>query len=194
MHGIAGMRPPWRGAVFVRDGMALGCPASRGWLPLPPSRKARGRSAARRIPSSLAAPHCRGAGAFRRSVVAISVPGAVLPGADPGGFRLNPIRRAFARLRRRRVQPRRAVPRSGDGRRPGASRVRGYEPRPRAPPLPPFQQRPAGTPLGGEGRRNISLVAEDVKRPKNGRPVSALGLNRIWLLATQTSANDPELT
>ncbi len=92
--------------------------------------------------------------------VAISVPGAVLPGADPGGFWLNPIRRAFARLRPCRVQPLKAVPRSGDGRRPEASRVRGYEPRPRAPPLLPFQQRPAGTPLGGEGERNISLVNE----------------------------------
>ena len=46
---------------------------------------------------------------------------------------------------------------------PGASRVRGYEPRPRAPPLPPFQQRPAGTPLGGEGERNISLLKNRVK-------------------------------
>ena len=41
---------------------------------------------------------------------------------------------------------------------PEASRVRGYEPRPRAPPLLPFQQRPAGTPLGGKGKRNICLA------------------------------------
>jgi len=53
-----------------------------------------------------------------------SVPGAVLPGADPGGFWLNPIRRAFARLRPRRVQPSKAAPRSWSGRLPGASRRR----------------------------------------------------------------------
>src|SRR6185437_1869069 len=42
-------------------------------------------------------PLLKDAGASRRSTAAISVPGAVLPGTDPGGFRLNPIRRAFTR-------------------------------------------------------------------------------------------------
>ena len=50
-----------------------------------------------------------------------------------------PIRAAFAALRPRRVQPSKADPRSGAGRRPRASRVRGCEPHPRAPHLPHFR-------------------------------------------------------
>ena len=74
--------------------------------------------------------------ATRRSTAAISVPGAVTSGRgrSPAGL---PIRAAFAALRPRRVQPFKAVPRSGDGRRPEASRGRGYEPRPQAPQPPP---------------------------------------------------------
>ena len=87
--------------------------------------------------------------------VAISVPGSAFPGTRP--FRPVPVQRA----------PRGGVVVPPD-RCPGASRVRGYEPRPRAPPLLPFQQRPAGTPLGGKGERNISLVGEDVKRKDTG--------------------------
>ena len=59
-------------------------------------------------------------------------------------------RPAFASLGTRLVQPSKADPRSGTGRRPEASRVRGYELRPQAPHLP---QRPASvcrTPLALE--------------------------------------------
>jgi len=49
-----------------------------------------------------------------------SVPGAALPGAD-GRAPPSPIRAAFAALHPRRVQPSKAVPHSGDGRRPEAS-------------------------------------------------------------------------
>ena len=55
---------------------------------------------------------------------------AVLPGADQGS---RPIRAAFAALRPCRVQPLKAVPHSGDGRRPEASRSCGYKPQQRAP-------------------------------------------------------------
>ena len=68
-----------------------------------------------------------------------------------------PIRQAFARLRPRRVQPSKAAPRSGDGQRPEASRVRGYEPRPQAPPLPHVQRASAERPSLGEGGWNIRL-------------------------------------
>ncbi len=49
------------------------------------------------------------------------------------GLAANRIQAAFAALHPHRVQPLKAVPLSGDGRRAGASRARGYEPRPRAP-------------------------------------------------------------
>jgi len=65
-------------------------------------------------------------------LAAICVPGAVLPEVDR--MCLRPIR--CGRLRHPlspHVQPLKADPRSGAGRRPGASRVRGYEPRPQAP-------------------------------------------------------------
>jgi len=66
----------------------------------------RGWSAKRR--TSL--PSCRAlasenAGASRRSIAAISVPGAVASGRGPRRLLAHPIRRAFARLRPRRVQP-----------------------------------------------------------------------------------------
>ncbi len=47
------------------------------------------------------------------------------------------IRRGFARLHPSHVQPLKAAPHSGGGRGPKASRARGYEPRPRAPPPAP---------------------------------------------------------
>jgi len=60
----------------------------------------------------------RPAGRARRSALhrGFSVPGAVLPGVD-GGTTPTVIRAAFAALHPRRVQPSKAVPRSGDGRR-----------------------------------------------------------------------------
>jgi len=79
--------------------------------------------------------------ALRRSTCGFSVPGTVLPGAD-GGLAANRIRAAFAALHPRRVQPLKAVPLSGDGRRPRASRARGYEPRPRAPRQPAWRFAP----------------------------------------------------
>jgi hypothetical protein len=52
------------------------------------------------------------------------------------------------------------------GRSPDAARVRGYEPRPQAPHPPPFPKRPAGTPLGGEGYRNIIRIKNIVNEGK----------------------------
>jgi hypothetical protein len=96
-------------------------------------------------------PHIlRCAGACRRSIAAIFVPGAVTSGRGPGRLSANPIRAAFAALRLRRVQPLKAAPPSGSGRRPRASRVRGYEPRARAPHQPAVSRRPF------EARRRIS--------------------------------------
>ena len=81
----------------------------------------------------------------RRSIAAIFVPGAVLPGAD-GELFAPLIQAAFAALRQLRVQPSKADPRSGAGRLPEASRERGYEPRPQAPRLAPSSKRLATTP------------------------------------------------
>ena len=83
-----------------------------------------------------------------------SVPGAVTSGRGREAAP-SPIRAAFAALRPRRVQPLKAAPRSWGGRRPGASRGRGYEPRPQAPHPPRVLQRPAGRPSRGEGDRGI---------------------------------------
>ena len=83
--------------------------------------------------------------------------GAVLPGADES--LLAPfIRPAFARLRPRLVQPFKAVPLSRDGRLPGASRRRGYEPRPQAPHPLPLSERLMTTPSSGwDGNRHIVI-------------------------------------
>ena len=83
-----------------------------------------------------------------------------------GGFRLNPIRRAFARLRPRRVQPLKADPRSGAGRLPGASRERGYvRPRPQAPHFAPSPKRLAKTPsMSKAGARTIIADRNKVKK------------------------------
>ena len=62
--------------------------------------------------------------AARRSIAAISVPGAVLPDAATSGICANPTRTAFAVPRPRHVQPLKAGLRSEAGRLPGASRVR----------------------------------------------------------------------
>src|SRR5450830_888299 len=85
-----------------------------------------------------------------------SVPGAVTSGRgrgpsrapDPGSFR------------RPSSAPRPAlagVPLSGDGRRPRASRERGYEPRPQAPHLTPSSKRLAKTPSAEPDDRTISI-------------------------------------
>jgi len=67
-----------------------------------------------------------------------SVPGAVASGRGPGRLLARPDPAGFRPPSSApRPAHRRAVPRSGDGRRPRASRVRGYEPRPRAPHPPP---------------------------------------------------------
>jgi len=66
------------------------------------------------------------------------------PRATPAGFR--PPSPAP-------VQPLKAEPRSGPGRLPAASRVRGYEPRPQAPPpCPTFSERLQNAPRLGQGR------------------------------------------
>ena len=68
-----------------------------------------------------------------------------------------PIRAASAALRSRRVQPFWAAPRSGSGRLAGASRLRGYKPRRRAPPPPHVRQCPAERPKRGVVNRNIRI-------------------------------------
>ena len=70
--------------------------------------------------------------------------------ALPGTGRLPPP------LLTRRVQPLKAAGRNAGGRLAGASRVRGYEPRPQAPPLPHVQRASAERPsLGGDSPRII---------------------------------------
>ena len=93
-------------------------PRQRG-LPCSPHEQARGWSAAWRCLWSAAgrrrAPSCAGRVAARRSMAAISVPGAVLPGCD--GPPVGPlIRRTCAPLHRRRVQPLKAAGRDAGGR------------------------------------------------------------------------------
>ena len=75
--------------------------------------------------------------ATRRSIAAFLSPGPCFR-ARTEGLAANGIQAAFAALHPRHVQPLKAAPRSWSGRRPGASRRRGCEPRPRAPhPAPP---------------------------------------------------------
>ena len=83
------------------------------------------------------------------------------------GLAANRIQAAFAALHPHRVQPLKAVPLSGDGRRAGASRARGYESRPRAPRQPvwlspfrpsqvaPSSRRLATTPSAEQGKRTM---------------------------------------
>ena len=75
----------------------------------------------------------------------------------PGSALLEP---AFARANAASSSRRgHSAPRSG----PGASRVRGYEPRPRAPPLLPFPEASCRTPSVEKVIRNISLLQNIVK-------------------------------
>ncbi len=66
--------------------------------------------------------------------------------ARTGGLSPSPIRAAFAALHPRRVQPLKAAPHSRGGRRPEASRCRGYEPQQQAPHPAPSSKRLAKTP------------------------------------------------
>jgi hypothetical protein len=66
------------------------------------------------------------------------------------------IRAASAVLQPHRVQPLKAAPLSGGGRVPATSRVRGYEPRPRAPHPAPSSARLRKTPLVEQDKRTIS--------------------------------------
>ena len=68
---------------------------------------------------------------------------------DPEGFWLLRSGRLPPPFVTRRVQPLRAVGHNADGRLAGASRRRGYEPRPRAPHPIPLSERLMTTPLGG---------------------------------------------
>ena len=94
-------------------------------------------------------------GASRRAVAAISVPGAVLPGAD-GARAGPPIRAAFAALRPRRVQPLKAGPRSRAGRLPGASRAHALRGHARGRRPDPTTRRNRFAPLRGSGAGSLS--------------------------------------
>ncbi len=90
--------------------------------------------------------HCVWALAFRRSTCGDFSPRGRASGRRQG-HNGAPVWQAFARLRPHRVQPLKAEPRSGPGRLPEASRVRGYEPRPQAPhPAPSFRTSPEDAP------------------------------------------------
>ena len=119
--------------ILCGAGYAVVFPALAG-TSFSPGPNAEGVERRAALPSFvLPRPLLENAGASRRSTAAISVPRgrsfrtrtgpSWVP--DPGSFR----RPSSAP----RPAHRRAVPRNGDGRRPRASRVRGYEPRPRAP-------------------------------------------------------------
>jgi len=185
--------------------MLSGASRCEAGFQLRPPRKARGRSAARRSPSCPPRPPSparlrRGQAAARLSTrppsgapfVAFS--GSRVRTSGHGQGARPTIRAAHAALRPCRVQPLKAAGRSAGGRRSGAPGS-GLRARPQAPPLLPFQQRPAGTPLGGEGERNISLEEWNVKRVDRrttARPLSAL--MRMWPSSEVLSANDPSAT
>ncbi len=77
-------------------------------------------------------PFAENTGASRRSMAAFLSPGPCFRMRDGGLFALF-IQPAFASLHPHLVQPSKADPHSRAGRLPGASRRRGYEPRPQAP-------------------------------------------------------------
>ena len=127
------------GLPDIRHSRTLPCPALRG-LACCLARKRGEWSAERRTISFRLAAGARFAKRARHSALhrGVFCPRGRASGRGRGP-RGPPIRAAFAALRPRRVQPSKADPRSGAGRRPRASRVRGCEPRPRAPHLPHFK-------------------------------------------------------
>ena len=115
------------------------------------------------------------------------VPGAVLPGADPGAALRPPRPEGFRPPSFRTiVQPLRAGPRSGAGRLAGASREWGYKPRPRAPPPPHVKQCPAERPsrgVVGIVYRNIVLsrnISQVTRKKFIVRQNAALTRIGIW--------------
>ncbi len=131
-------------------------------LPLPPPETREGMARRSAQPFLMGTPSFRRRGASRRATSGFSVPGAVLPGCD--GIRAgSPIRAASAALRRRRVQPLKAAGRNAGGRLARASRVRGYESRPRAPHR-RCQVTPISAPLRRPHHRDVSR-----RRPQSSR-------------------------
>jgi hypothetical protein len=112
---------PRRGGVFVIPRKREGAERqkARPFSSAAPLRR-RGRPSALHLRLCIASRWARGTG-----------PGTVLPGAD-GAPRLR-IQATFAALRPCRVQPSKAAGLCAGGRRPKASRGRGYEPHPQAP-------------------------------------------------------------
>ena len=136
--GYAVVPSPLSGALFVP------LEKSRGWSAVRRCRYPSCRTLLRKVRAPLGAPPGQ-ACAVRAYLPAISVPGAVTSGRGRGPSRA-PDPAGFPRLRPRRVQPVKAAPRIRGGRRPEASRGRGYEPRPQAPHLAPSSKRLAKTP------------------------------------------------
>jgi hypothetical protein len=93
------------------------CGAEHTVFSFSPSHNPRGWSTEWRTSlPSCRVPVAKNAGASRRSMAAISVPGTVLPDKGPGGLAAPPIRAASAALRPRRVQPLKAAGRNASGR------------------------------------------------------------------------------
>src|SRR5581483_10956149 len=162
---------------FLRGpGQARRLPASSGAFLLPSAQGAGGKRPpqdARGTARRSAQPSLRTravSGTWRLSArhrgVFLTAPGRALPAVR---LVLPSARRAFRSigprhapglgqtLKRPAVSQLLAGTRSGPGRSPGAARVRGYEPRPRAPQPPRISERPAETPLAGVAGRNIRI-------------------------------------
>jgi hypothetical protein len=139
------------------------CSLRRGGAVFPfrsPGKMPRGWSAARRniLVHAFRRVHpLRRVRALRRSITAFFSPRrpCFLAGAPEKPFGSS-IRAAPATLRVPRIQPLKAALRSGGGRLAGASRARGYEPRPQAPHLIPSTERLATTPPAEPSRRDIA--------------------------------------
>ncbi len=125
----------------------------------------------------------KNAGASRRSVAAISVPGTVASGRRPGRLLAQPDPAGFRRLRPHRVQPLKAAPRRGSGRRPRASRERGYEPRARAPHQPTALPPPVRQGLVPHLRHLTLRVAPSSRRlatTPSAEPGGKKDDSRVW--------------